>query len=1132
MIPARALRAGVVMRRLLLVAVLLALPAAARAQTALPPFPPDRVAVAGTADTFDPLRAFLRDFRSAVGAEYHVCVVARSAPRPGPERSNTAVEYVDRVWEAWIPQGLDPARAVVVLLALENRGVAVHPGSRWAALGFERGTITQVIDRSPFAQHARAGDHAGAVERLIQAIDLHLGLREADRARAGQEAQRRLAQVRDRLAQARARVDALPYEHGPAARDLERADQALRRAAAAQAAGDPAGALAAAEEALRRVEEALAAVEARERLRRDAPEALRGARAALARVEGEVAAAAVVGAGVAGRLTVARRDLDQAEQRLASDDPAGVDATIARAADQVAGAEAEQARALAAHRFRTRTIPALAAGALGLLALAALALARWHRGRRLAAAAAEVARWEAALGQAANRLLALADEHPLVFGAETPLERWTGQTAGAFRAAAERHDDLFVAFAAARDALDRARGLVVKAGPVGWGAFDAALRALTSDEVEVGTEVVEAVAHGRLFLPDRRPVRRRAGALLGDLEGAYGQVTALMDDLERTVAEAPGRLRAVSAALAAVEERLAGLEARLLLPAHQEARAALEAESARLHDLAPADPVGATPGIGALDEAVATLDRRLTRAGVTLDGVDEALARLGDDEARLARLRQDDGLKVSEPGFEPEALGQAARDHAAAARDALASGDDDAAAGAAARTGEVAALLRALLEATLASRRDTPTRLAAEVARRQALEARLPERRARLDGLRALHDDDALRPALDNAEEAQAALAQVAAAHAEAEADLAPTTQRYLAAAERVGRGAAVLEQVEALYDEVEHKAAALERDRALATQGLALTDGFLRTVQGLLAEGDRFASAPLRVAFAGVVARLTAERQDHAAARPHWPRLRAAAFAASALAGEVAARAGAEHAAWREAEALLPAVRARVDAQARDLARCDEDRAPANDELARARAALDEAAGLAAAAGADWQAVLDLCRRADGGVAASRRLAARDREAAHAAREAIARAHREQGSADRRLSHGVRVDMQGSAAALRRARDALAAHEYERALEAAVHAEREAQDALRRAEAEARRRAWEEAQERERRERERRDRERREREARAAAVRRATTSSTSFSSRSSSSSGGSSFRGSSSGGSSFRGTSSGGSSW
>ncbi|MCO5169921.1 MAG: hypothetical protein M9894_26585 [Planctomycetes bacterium] len=1120
------------MRRLLLVAVLLALPAAARAQTAIPPFPADRVAVAGTADAFDPLRAFLRDFRSAVGAEYHVCVVARSAPQPGPERSATAVEYVDRVWEAWVPQGLDPARGVVVLLALENRGVAVHPGSRWATLGFERGTITQVIDRSPFAQHARAGDHAGAVERLIQAIDLHLGLREADRAKTSQEAQRRLAEARDRLARARARVDGLPYEHGPAARELDRADAALRRAAAAQAAGDPAGAVAAAQEAVRRVEEALAEVDARERVRRDAPAALKGALAALARAEAEVAAAPVVGPGVAGRLAVARRDLDQAEQRLASDDPRGVDATIARAADQVAGAEAEQARALAAHRFRTRTVPALAAGALGLLALAALALARWHRGRRRAAAEAEVARWEAALGQAASRLLALADEHPLVFGAEAPLERWTGQTAGAFRAAAERHDDLFVAFAAARDALDHARGLAAKAGPVGWGAFDAALRALTSDEVEVGTEAVDAVAHGRLFLPDRRPVRRRAGALLGDLEGAYGQVKALMDDLERTVAEAPARLEAVSAALAAVEELLGALEARLLLPAHQEERGRLEAERARLHDLAPADPVGATPGVAALAEAVAALDARLARAGATLDGLDQALARLADDEARVAGLRRDDGLTLSEPGFEPEALGQATRDHADAARTALAAGDDDAAARAAARTDEVAKLLCALLEATLASRRDTPARLAAEVARREALEARLPERRARLDGLRAQHDDDALRPALDNAEEAQAALAQVAAALAEAGADLGPATQRYLAAAELVGRGAAVLDQVQALYDEVEHKAAALDRDRALAGQGLLAADGLLRTVQGLLAEGDRFASAPLRAGFAGVVARLAAERQAHGAARPHWPRLRDAAFAVSSLAGEVAARAGAEHAAWREVEALLPAVRARVDAQARDLARCDEDRAPANAELARARAALDEAARAAAVDGADWQAVLDLCRRADEGVEASRRLAAQDRALAQAAREAIARAHREQGSADRRLGHGVRVDLQGSAAALRRARDALAAHEYERALEAAVRAEGEAHDALRRAEAEARRRAWEEAQERERKERARRDRERREREARAAAVRRATTSSTSFSSRSSSSSGGSSFRSTSSGGSSVRGTSSGGSSW
>lgn len=66
--------------------------APARAATPIPPWREDRVAVAGTADTFDPLRRFLADFQGEAGAQYHVVVVARSDPRDraGPEHSGSA----------------------------------------------------------------------------------------------------------------------------------------------------------------------------------------------------------------------------------------------------------------------------------------------------------------------------------------------------------------------------------------------------------------------------------------------------------------------------------------------------------------------------------------------------------------------------------------------------------------------------------------------------------------------------------------------------------------------------------------------------------------------------------------------------------------------------------------------------------------------------------------------------------------------------------------------------------------------------------------------------------------------------------------------------------------------------------
>ena len=60
----------------ILFAAALAWTGRAEAATPIPPFPEDRVAVAGTADTFGPLREHLAAFSSDVGASYHVCVVA------------------------------------------------------------------------------------------------------------------------------------------------------------------------------------------------------------------------------------------------------------------------------------------------------------------------------------------------------------------------------------------------------------------------------------------------------------------------------------------------------------------------------------------------------------------------------------------------------------------------------------------------------------------------------------------------------------------------------------------------------------------------------------------------------------------------------------------------------------------------------------------------------------------------------------------------------------------------------------------------------------------------------------------------------------------------------------------------
>ena len=85
------------------------------------------------------------------------------------EFSGSAVQYVDRVFEAWRTH-LDPALHIVIVLAVANRGVAIHPGSKWATLGVERQVVKNVIDSSAFGSLARSEDYDGALVALVRDV--------------------------------------------------------------------------------------------------------------------------------------------------------------------------------------------------------------------------------------------------------------------------------------------------------------------------------------------------------------------------------------------------------------------------------------------------------------------------------------------------------------------------------------------------------------------------------------------------------------------------------------------------------------------------------------------------------------------------------------------------------------------------------------------------------------------------------------------------------------------------------------------------------------------------------------------------------------------------------------------------
>ena len=176
-------RTGMNPRALLaaLMLILLLSPASMGAQ-AWDPFPTlplgEHLAVAPGLDgaAYDSLRNCLRGLDSAAGADYYAAVVGVTSRdgSPSPERSD-AVPYVDALYRAWLPGGrLDPATHVLIVLGIDNRAVAVHPGSRWAGLGFEGAAVRRTIDGSSFATYARGGDYGLALCDLALAIDRRL----------------------------------------------------------------------------------------------------------------------------------------------------------------------------------------------------------------------------------------------------------------------------------------------------------------------------------------------------------------------------------------------------------------------------------------------------------------------------------------------------------------------------------------------------------------------------------------------------------------------------------------------------------------------------------------------------------------------------------------------------------------------------------------------------------------------------------------------------------------------------------------------------------------------------------------------------------------------------------------------
>ncbi|MGE0708125.1 MAG: TPM domain-containing protein [Planctomycetota bacterium] len=981
----------------------------ARAASPVPPFPADRVAVGeGVSDTFKGLRQDLAHFESALGVDYRVCVVRYSDPqdRPGREHSASAVKYADQVFEAWRPQ-LDARRSLVIVLALENRGVAIHPGSDWARLGFEQGAITRAIDQSTFAVFARSGDYAGAISRLVEAVDLVLVLSKDAHTRRKAELEERHQRLEDERSHfVRRLTDDQALNTAPAARRglldcqraLEEAGEALRKVAVHLSVGDlvPADALLASAVGLLDVakttrEDALAAQQLHEELRKRAPARLGEVAVRLRALQDapalwdapfDVEPVKALLARAAAQLEAARvleRDADLARAVREADAAAGL----------LDDAERVFQEAWRWHFLKTRVLPGVAAG---LALLAALALLTFHAMMRRARRG-ELERhtdlWRRRAAALRERLEALCDACPLLLEDPALPARLEGESLEAFRPVAAAVDGLRLGLAAARERLDAVEARAARAPWLGWRTWVECVEQLLAREIAFGGALPPPASfQGQLLLPGAAPeLAGPAGALFDGLEQLAGKARRLAPPLEELIATLPAQL-------AELARRLR--EARAGLPQESVGFRAefdtLDEELASAQERARRDPVGTIEAVGGLDAHLDKLELRLGRARQALRVAAELDGEVAAIQARIDELRQG-GLRLREPGFEPEAALERARELAGRARDAAATADDKACEEHAAHARRLVEEVRARAETALRAREALAPRIESLRQERAALAERLPRTRELLAELQREHADTALWPALDNAEEAEAALAHAGLCLDQAAAAGTPEEQRYLAGEELVARAARILRDVTELFDEVPQKQEELVEARREAERALRDGRDALRGVERDLRESDAHASVGALRQREALGTLLAEEQSRQQEPRPDWlvrqRRWTTLAEGAAALAEQLAR----ERAAREETESLANTLEQRFAALRAKLEASEDDRASVNhradalaDELSETLAGLD-------AERQDWPARLSELRVLDGRLRALEDDVRDELQLAEAARRAVTRA-------------------------------------------------------------------------------------------------------------------------------------------
>ena len=750
--------------------------------------------------------------------------------------------------------------------------------------------------------------------------------------------------------------------------------------------------------------------------------------------------------------------LDEAEQYLEQDRMGG------RAFDAVTDAsyELDLAEELLADRsadlhFKTRTLPAIGFILLAIVLIFVVAVRRARTAHFRALANEELGRWEKMLGTAGTRMLDLQNEHAVLLGESDLVERFGGETAEPVGRVAAKVDELFMMYEVACNFVKEVKQTLDSAGSLNKKKAVEAWMRLSGDVI------IEDAAVGpiRLFLSEHPTRVISATELLQNMDSVFSEALKEVETLETQCSQVWQRLDEIQATLLACEEiasrldEIAVMSEQMMeeLTEGQQTQAQLKSDSER-------DPFGAAASVANLAEITATLLQRYERLDKALTIAQKVPTRLEETMNRIAELRASKGMRLTEPGFEPEIMG----DHVEASiRDCYQStedGEDERALMDAEEAEDLCEELDGLIEETLKSKENSSTEIKEQTKRHQRLTTPLPEKAKHISDLRKCHADEALQPALDNVDEAKTALEYAITCLNDATAAVSETEQRYLGGAELIKRAVGALDDVEDLFAEIGEKGKELAEHRSAAEKFLSRLKTIVRELERELADNNSFASEFTKRVADKLRQLLDQSETETQAEKPNWLMTRQRLETGTNLAEEVLERANAERAAYDAARELQPKVEAKVEGIQIVLDSSEEDRQPANDSYQSARQALTEAAAAREDDDLDWLAILAFYQQADRSLDEARTLAETDFSAAEQARNAIAKAETSIRQANRSYGHGVVAVLTASEARLTAAKEALAAHQYEKGASEAAGARLSAERAASNAQSQARQKA------------------------------------------------------------------------